>query len=335
MKDTTELKRQILEHLRPEYSIAIMSHVEPDGDGFAACIALQKYFRARGFESEIVIDPDSHLERFSFIMNDVVLREYVPGLKYDLVFVLDCNSYIRIAEREQLVRSAKHGILIDHHVPENGVIKTDFSFVDTSAVSVGAILWKAIGAEILQLSPEQRIPIAESLYVTILNDTNNFVNANTSAEVFAISSELTECGISPSQLYKAYFLNHEPLELRYIGEVLSTIELHGDDRILWMNSSLDMQRRNDLTADSIMNITRWVQGVRGVLAIAYLREEISGTYKLSLRSPVLDVNAVASSFGGGGHRSASGATIHGELHQIKAELLAKLGAALASYTEDA
>ena len=261
MKDTTELKRQILEHLRPEYSIAIMSHVEPDGDGFAASIALQKYFRARGFESEIVIDPDSHLERFSFIMNDVVLREYVPGLKYDLVFVLDCNSYIRIAEREQLVRSAKHGILIDHHVPENGVIKTDFSFVDTSAVSVGAILWKAIGAEILQLSPEQRIPIAESLYVTILNDTNNFVNANTSAEVFAISSELIECGISPSQLYKAYFLNHEPLELRYIGEVLSTIELHGDDRILWMNSSLDMQRRNDLTADSIMNITRWVEGV--------------------------------------------------------------------------
>ncbi len=328
MKETKVLREKILEQLLPGTKVGIMSHLEPDGDGFAASLALQQILRFQGLESEIVVDSGSQLERFSFLMEQSVVRDFARELRYDLLFILDCNSYSRLNARAEVVRNSSHVILIDHHVPENGIIQTDYSFVDTTAVSAGAILFRALRQEIEALPAAIRTTVCNCIYVTIINDSNNFINANTNAEVFRVAAELTDLGISPSRLYKAYFLNHEALEMRYIGEVLSTIELHHDNRILYMYSTLEMQRRNKLTADSIMNITRWVQGVRAIDIVAYLREEEPGVYKLSLRSPKYDVNFVAASYGGGGHVSASGANLRGDLDFLKAELLGKLEQAL-------
>lgn len=327
MKDTKELRETILRYIKPGLSIGIMSHVEPDGDGFCASLALQHFLRARSLESEIIVD-DGNLDRFRFMLDEARIRQFESGMRCDLMFVLDCNSYIRIGEREELVQTADYTILVDHHVPENGVIEGDYSFVDTSAASVGAIIFRALQSEIEALPDEPRIKIANCLYVTLLNDTNNFINANTDAEVFRIAADLTECGILPSDIYKSYFLNHDPLELRYIGEVLSTIELYDNNRILYMHSTLAMQHRNDLTADSIMNLTRWVQGVNTVQAIAYIREEGPDLHKLSLRSTSIDVNQIAVAYGGGGHTSASGALISMDLHTLKKDLLGRLSAAL-------
>jgi phosphoesterase RecJ-like protein len=335
MQDIKVLTQELTERLSAASSIGIMSHVEPDGDGFCASIALQHYLRARGIESEIVIDEDSHLQRFDFLMEGVRLRIFNSGLKYGLVIVLDCNSYLRINSRRELVDAAGYSMVIDHHVPENGVIQADFTFVDTTAVSVGAILFRALHHEIISLPSHFRIPIANCIYTTLLNDSNNFVNSNTDAEAFRIAAELTDCGIRPAELYRSYFLNHDAREIRYIGEVLSTIELHDGGRILYMYSTLEMQRRNNLSADAIMNVTRWVQGTRNVEVIMYLREEAPGQYKLSLRSPRLDVNSVAVSYGGGGHRSASGATLSGDLDRLKAELMGKLSQALEEHQADA
>ena len=330
MKDTQELRNKLLEELKPGRTVGIMSHIEPDGDGFAASLALQLFLRARGMLSEIVVDPGTNLDRFAFLMQGVMIRDHATGLSYDLLIVLDCNSYSRINARGDVVRDSGHVILIDHHVPENGVIKTDYSFVDTTSVSVGAIIFRALKPEIEALPAEIRKSIAECIYITIVNDTNNFINANTDPDAFLIAADLAKLGISPSLLYKEYFLNHEALEMRYIGEALSTIELHLDNRVLFMYSTLDMQHRNRLTADAIMNITRWVQGVRDIDVVAYLREEEPGSYKLSLRSPRVDVNSVAASYGGGGHRSASGANLRGDLYSLKSELLGKLKTALVS-----
>lgn len=324
MKNSQKLHDKLLAQLIPGRKVGIMSHVEPDGDGFAASLALQLILKDRGLESEIIVDQDSHLERFAFLMEGASVLTYHEGMSYDLLIVLDCNSYSRVGERTSLIRDAGHVILIDHHVPENGIIKTDYSFVDISAASAGAIVFRALQSEIAALPEALRIEVANCIYVTIINDTNNFINANTNAEVFRIAAELCELGISPAQLYKEYFLNHGALEMRYIGEVLSTIELHNDGRVLYMYSTLEMQARNKLTADSIMNITRWVQGVRDIDIIAYLREEKPGEYRLSLRSPRFDVNSVAVAYGGGGHVSASGANLRGDLDSLKAELLGNL-----------
>ena len=335
MNDTRQLKKVLLESLEPGISVGIMSHVEPDGDGFCASVALQRFLLERGMQSEILVDPDSNLERFSMFMQNVKLQVFDGSQAYDLLVILDCNSYSRINSRAEAVKNSRKVILVDHHVPENGVIDTDFSFVDTSAVSAGAILFDALKEEIQALPAEARKAVASCIYVSIINDTNNFINNNTNAKVFRLSAELTDLGISPARIYKQFYMNHAALEMRFVGEVLSTIELHHGGRILFMHSTLKMQQRNDLDAESIMNITRWVQGVRDIDIVAYFREDSPGEYKLSLRSPWVDVNAVAASYGGGGHKSASGATVQGNLESIKAGLLNKLTQAMNEHPDHA
>lgn len=330
MKELTDLKSYILSALKTDTSIGIMSHINPDGDGFCASLALQQILAARGHSSEIVTDPGS-LSSYEHLIEGAVLRLYNPDLSYDLLFTLDCNSLDRLGERASLVDKAHTRILIDHHEVEHRLIPSDYSLVDSSFVSVGAIIFRTFQAEISSLEEPLRLRILNCLYTTILNDTNNFANANTNAEVFATAAEMSKLGINPSRLYKQYFLNQSAEEMRYTGEVLSTIELHLNRRLLFMHSTLEMLNTNQLDADAVMNITRWVQGVKGIDAIAYLREEEAGLYKLSLRSVHLDVNRIANLYGGGGHHSASGAHVRGSLESIKQELKAIFEQAIKEY----
>lgn len=298
-----------------------MSHINPDGDGFCASLALQKLLVCLGHTSEIVTDP-GNWDRYEHLMEGAVLRLFTEELSYDLLFILDCNSLDRLGAREALISKSANRILIDHHEVEHRLIPSDHAYINSSFVSAGAIIFRCFQTEIENLDSKNRIAIGNCLYTTILNDTNNYANANTNAEVFRIAADIAELGIIPSQLYKQYFLNQSAEEMRYTGEVLSTIELHLNHRLLFMHSTLKMLNQNRLEADSVMNITRWVQGVKGIDAIVYFREEEPGLYKLSLRSVHLDVNKIANLYGGGGHHSAAGAHIRGDLGTIKQELIA-------------
>jgi len=203
--------------------------------------------------------------------------------------------------------------------------------VDIDSVSAGAILFRMYKDDLAELPEDTRIHICKCFYTTILNDTNNFTNSNTNAETFLLASELTSMGVDAHDLHRKYFLNHSPYEMRYVGETLAGIRLYHSDRILIMHSTLEMQQRNMIKPDSIMSVTRWVQGVKGVDVIAYLREDAEGSFKLSLRSPVLDVNRIAVAYGGGGHKQASGANLKGDLARLEKELLATLEEALRQY----
>jgi len=163
--------------------------------------------------------------------------------------------------------------------------------------------------------------VGNCLYTTILNDTNNFVNANTDAAVFIFASKLVSLGIKPNEQYRNFFLQHSAEEMRYIGETLATLELHYQRRILTMYSTVAMSKENNIDPESIMNATRWVQGIKGIEVIIYLREEKEGVYKISLRSETVDVNKIAVLYGGGGHKQAAGCYLYGKLEEAKEKLL--------------
>lgn len=320
------IAEELLRQVQSANSIAITTHVNPDGDGFCAALALQRILQTLGKQTTIITDDDD-LSRYAFLREDALdlVATYSTELPvYELCIVLDCNSYDRIGARRAVVDASSYVILLDHHEVEHDPIQADLQYIEPKYVSVGAIIFDLLKPQILAMNSQDKLYVANSLYTTILNDTNNFANANTNSAVFATAAELGKLGIKPHLLYKEFFLNHSAEEMRYVGETLATIELHHDRRILTMFSSLEMMQRNNLNPDSVMNITRWVQGVQGLDAIVYFREDEPGLFKLSLRSVKLNVNEIAIRYGGGGHRQASGCTIKGKLEEIMAMLLKDL-----------
>ena len=71
--------------------------------------------------------------------------------------------------------------------------------------------------------------------------------------------------------------------------------------------------------DEIINMTLQVAGTEVAVFIVELP---SGAFKASFRSRShVDCSRVAETFGGGGHRAAAGATLHGTLESVQRDVL--------------
>ena len=308
-------------------SIAITTHIHSDGDGMVAAFALQEILRVKGLATTIITDGED-LSRYSFLMDNAVHQAYQEGMSFELVLVLDCNGRDRLGQRAALLDAAQKVFVLDHHVPEHGVIKADLQVVDSHYVSAGAMLYRLFEHEIIGFEPAVRKFIAEAVYVTILNDTNNFSNANTNAEVFELCADLSKQGALPNYLHQAFLQNQSAQEMLYIGHSLASISLHLDKRILFLHSDLALAQELNYDPASAMSVSRYVQGVANLDAIAYFQEIKPEIWKISLRSLKLNVQEIAASHGGGGHRKASGLTLKGNLQDVQKIVLEDISRAL-------
>ena len=82
-------------------------------------------------------------------------------------------------------------------------------------------------------------------------------------------------------------------------------------------------------------IVNYAVSIAGVEAAAFLRELPEGIIRLSLRSKgKVDVAAIASRLGGGGHENAAGVTLEGPLTRALDEILAQLRAGVVQLALD-
>lgn len=321
------IRQAVYEYCSKGDSVAIMSHIHPDGDGFTSSLALQAILRLKGIHADIVIDWGD-LSRYDYLSGSDQCVIYNDQMSYHTLVILDCNSESRLGKRKDLIPKASHILIIDHHEHEDGIIPNEFQYISTAEVCVGTILFQAFKDDIAGFDMAERKYVADCLYTSIINDTNNFTNINTNQEVLYIASELCQLGLIPADVHQSYFSGHNPLKLKLVGEVLSTLELHYQDRILIIHSTLDMLARNAQPIESLDSMTKWVQGAKGIDVIVYVKETAHGEYKVSLRSRLIDVNRIASAYGGGGHKSAAGLTMQGELSRVKQQLINKLMSSL-------
>ena len=105
--------------------------------------------------------------------------------------------------------------------------------------------------------------------------------------------------------------------MRFVGEVLATIDTRENGKILFITSTVEMLKRNNLNQDENSKITRFVKGTKGVLCTIFLQEVNKNRYRISLRSNHINVNKIAVKFGGGGHMKASGCEMRDELSKLK------------------
>jgi phosphoesterase RecJ-like protein len=71
------------------------------------------------------------------------------------------------------------------------------------------------------------------------------------------------------------------------------------------------------------DMINYVRSVAGVEVALFFMEQPRGGVKVSFRSRArVDVAKLAETFGGGGHRLASGAIVEGDLASVKARVLA-------------
>jgi len=109
---------------------------------------------------------------------------------------------------------------------------------------------------------------------------------------------------------------------KLLAELLTRTESHWGDRLLLTWQMIADKERLAATQRGEDDLYRLLQTIRGNVVVALIREEKEGFFSVGLRSnSSVDVGAIAASFGGGGHRQASGFDTRGTLASIRGTLL--------------
>ena len=292
-------------------SIAVCSHVNPDGDTLGSAAAMALALKTLGKDVSLFCDgkvPD----QMAFLPGIREMR--VPGETegpFDVMLSVDVSDPNRLGCCERLRSVSGHTVQIDHH-PTNPLFM-EINWVDGNAPAACLMIREQIRALGVELDRD----MATCLYTGISTDTGNFSFASTNAACFDVMSELMACGLPLAQLNRALFRERPVPQVRLLGKTLNSLCYYAEGQIAVMILTWqDFRDCNALSehADTMVNFGLDTVGTRMALLAREGKQE--GTVKLSLRAKEPDtVNDIAQAFGGGGHPQAAGITMNGTLEE--------------------
>lgn len=305
--------------------IAIITHMNPDGDGICSARAVQVLLRTFGKDS-CLFNEFGCPENLRFLLeNTPVFTENEPGAEgYDLVLTIDCGSEDRAGRVGWLLKQAEYVINIDHHATNTQF--GDLNYVDADAAATGLLvydMYQVLGVEITK-------EVAELLYAAISTDTGNFSYSNTDKRVHTVIGDLIERGADVAKLSFKLFRESTWNRLQLTREVLSTARTYSDGKIATMCVTAKMMKETGTDSSDTEDCINYIRDIAGVQVAVVLKEtENEGTIKVSFRSNVaIDVGKIAQEFGGGGHYAAAGCSIQASIEEAEEAVVARVQRAL-------
>ena len=320
--DIVELRDSFDNIIKQPGKLGFITHINPDGDGLAACLGIKRWLESKSIKSDIIL-PGLSLNKLEYLDVNKHTLKYSDELTYENIIVLDCHGKSRIGDCSELVERASNVLVIDHHIAEDILDNCEY-YIDHEAVSVGAIVHRVLTERLFESDKATQKYYASAIYTTIINDTNNFLNSNVDIETFTISAKMLELGLDLVDISQRFLYNKTFQEIKLAGESLSTIKTYKDDRVLIFNTSREMLDSNGLDDSATSKMTQWVKGTKGIEISLYYWQEINGRYKFSIRSEIYNVQQIADYFNGGGHLKAAGFTVEGDIDSIIKDIVRQI-----------
>jgi phosphoesterase RecJ-like protein len=304
------------DEIRRRRRFVIASHVRPDGDAIGSQLAMAYALRALGKEARIVNRDSPPLPLLSFPgVSDIEIADRID----------DAGDAVIVMESGDLSRTGVAGldggfvINIDHHV--GNTMYGAVNWFDVSAAACGEMVF--------DLVRELRVPltyeIAVHVYVAILTDTGSFHYSNISPRTFDTCRQCVEAGVNPQVVARAVFDSNSLGRLKLFGAVLSRMELDAAGQVATLTVDERLLADCGATYDDTDGLINLPLTVKGVQAVIFFKNIGPDDWRISLRSKGnIDVNAVATQFGGGGHKNASGCSATGPLDSLKAQFRQKV-----------
>ncbi len=299
----------------------ISTHMNPDGDGLGSEVALASLLKWLSKEATIVntsetpknykfVDPEGEICYYpSQAANEAISRCQV-------LILLDCGSLNRMGELGgHFKKSHIYRVCIDHHLTVDDDF--DLAIVRQEAAATAMLIFDLIREMKGGVSEKEAL----ALYTGIMRETGSFRFANTDPEVHRVAARLLELDLDPQKIYEEVYEKSSAARLRLIGHLLTELELAPGGRLAWITASrglLDRFQVPEADMDGFIDFPRSLAGAE----VVFFFIEQEGQVKVSFRSKgSVDVNKLANSFGGGGHKNAAGAIVAGGLDEVKERVI--------------
>jgi phosphoesterase RecJ-like protein len=283
-------------------SLAFACHQVPDGDALGSMLALHRLAQRAGKRAVASWpEPFSVAPHYSYLpgLDQVTKPADFPAAP-EVMVTFDCGSIERLGELAAPARAAGTLVVVDHHATNDGFGAIDL--IDPHAAASAVIVRRLVDRLGWALDREAAI----CLYTGIVCDTGRFQYDNTTPEVFELAAELASYDIPVGAISRQLFEEHRLAYLQLVADALQRVELDPDKRFVATWVTADDLARNGVELDETEGLIDLVRRTSEADISCVLKEAPDGT-RVSLRAVSdADVGAIATSFGGGGHRAAAG-----------------------------
>jgi len=293
---------EIVDKINKSSIIAIAGHVSPDGDSVASCLAFAMSVKKLG-KTPIVLMEEIPNKYKSISGREFIKTEYPTELDAPNLFIsCDCGSKDRMGRFEELFDRVEETVVIDHHISNISFGKTNY--VDAKSSSASELVYDVISA-----IGNMDIDIASALYAGIIFDTGGLRFKSCSPDTFVKVSKLVEMGIPFDEIYSDIMLTRSYNSTLLFAHIVGKMKFMEGLPVVYSSVTKAEMESFGTSHQDLEGISGYMLNIEGAEVSVLLSEFGENESKASFRSKKIDVNALASHWGGGGHINAAGATI--------------------------
>lgn len=314
--------------IRAGQRFLVTCHVRPDADALGSALGLGAMLRAIGKEA-VVYSQDGVPPNLRFLTgSDGVRATLRDDERFDGTFVMDAAARVLVPALPPTERSGPV-VVVDHHAAHDGFGDVVVREIDACATGEVVLrMWRDLSTEAVPRDA------AQPIYAAIVADTGGFRYPGTRGDALRIGASLLDAGVDPWSVASNLFERWSRERMALLGEVLRAMEIQLAGRIAIVCVSREMFDRtgaSDEMLEGMVNYGRMLDGVKVAALLWEPRTSVSGPreVKVSLRSDGdADVAKLAVALGGGGHRTAAGASLPLSMREARERVLAAATASL-------
>ena len=316
---------QIAERIQQARSIAILTHMRPDGDAFGSAMALSCALDYLKIPNEVCVE--SEIPSNLLFIKALKKVKKAPTQEYDLLITVDCSDEQRLGLLADEFLSTKRRkidtINIDHHVSNTRYAK--YNYVRTCAANC-----MNMAMLIEQLGVPMDKEIAEFLLIGLLTDSGHFSHDDVTEETLLLGAKLVKAGADIRYYHYNLFKKQPKARAMLYAKTMQGIRYYHDDRFAVIIVTRKNMEESGADEGMTEGFVDFPLNVDSVEVAASLLEVKKNQYKISLRTKTYaDANKIAGVYGGGGHVRAAGCMLFGEVEEV----LDKLSYTVSQYLE--
>lgn len=298
--------------------LLLVCHINPDGDALGSMLGCALGLRSLGYQVQAAFPgPQDLPDVFTQTLRGIDLL-VPPEQTYpdpDVLLTFDAASVERVGEFAGRMAGAHHVVVLDHHASNPG-------FGTINLVDPGAAATAMVVDELLRrMGVPLDTAIAECLYVALTTDTGSFKYQATTPEVHVFAARLLRAGVDQYEISRRLFDARPFGAVQIFGEALRRIQLEpaaaDGAGFVWTYATLDDLGRYGQPAYVLESLIDLVRSAEEADVACVCKQLAPTEWAVSMRSRgAVNVAAVATSLGGGGHRLAAGFTGYGDLASV-------------------
>ncbi|MBQ8522423.1 MAG: DHH family phosphoesterase [Clostridia bacterium] len=296
------MNTQIDNILSNSKTVALIGHINPDGDCFGSLSAVNDYILTKfGSLVHCFAECDTIAEEFQPFAKDIVFNP-IALTHYDCCICVDTGDLGRLGKYLEVFNNSTTTICIDHHATNKG-------FAQINEINLRSSNCENIYHMLKQANFNISKTTAGKLFAGIVTDTNNLSTNTVTKDTYNAVIDLIDKGINYYKIIKFFMGGNSMVQFKLLSIAMNGAKFYNNDTIMVMEITPEQLMATGGTQEDLNPIINQAFCMKHAKSAVLITPRNGQTHVSFRGRGDIDVSHLAQHFGGGGHKAAAAFTI--------------------------